>query len=352
MDGRKEDVFIKNLPWIKIGIILIGLYVLSLVTPLYLPIILSIVISFILNPLVNFLCSVRLRPNVRCPRSLAVFLAFILAGLILTVLLSCVFLPFIKEFNKFIFDLPSIIMKFQNISTVIEQKANTVIIPDNVRNFIEQSFSEVAAYSVAIMKKALNATLSFASEIFELVVVPVLTYYFLKDWQQLKQGIIEPFSPVVRKKICEVIDEIGTVISGYIHGQVLISIVMGFMVFLGVYIMGVDYPLVLGLMAALTETIPIIGPIIGAVPALLLAYLVSPALALKVLVFYLVVHQLENHIIVPKIMGHTIALHPVVIIISLLIGGQLMGIIGMMLAVPAAAILRVVVKHLWYQGER
>lgn len=324
----------------------------SLVTPLYLPIILAIVISFILNPLVNFFCSLRFRSNVKIPRSLAVFMAFILAGLILTVLLSFVFLPFIKEFNKFIFDLPSIISKFQNISTVIEQKANTVIIPDNIRNFIEQSFSDIAAYSVSIMKKALNATLSFASEIFELVVVPVLTYYFLKDWQQLKRGIIEPFSPEIRKKICAVLDEIGTVISGYIHGQVLISIVMGCMVFLGVYFMGVDYPLVLGLMAAITETIPIIGPIIGAVPALLLAYLVSSALAVKVLVFYLVVHQLENHIIVPKIMGHTIALHPVVIIISLLIGGQLMGIIGMMLAVPAAAILKVVVKHLWYQGER
>jgi predicted PurR-regulated permease PerM len=105
------------------------------------------------------------------------------------------------------------------------------------------------------------------------------------------------------------------------------------------------------LLAALTETIPIIGPIIGAVPAILLAYLVSPALALKVLIFFLVIHQLENHIIVPKIMGHNIALHPVVIIISLLIGGQLMGIIGMMLAVPIAAILKVVLKHLWYQEE-
>jgi predicted PurR-regulated permease PerM len=342
----------KYLPWVKILIVLAGLYLFSLVTSLYLPIILAIVIAFILNPLVNYFSRIFIRSKLQMPRSIAVFLSFIFTGLIMVLLLSFVFLPFIKEFNKFVFDLPSLILKFQNISTVIEQKANTVVLPENIRILAEQSLSDVTAYSVDFLKRALNATLSFASGVLELVVVPVLTYYFLKDWQQLKKGMIEPFSTEIREKLCAVIDEIGTVISGYIRGQVLISFVMGFMVFLGMYVMGVDYPLVLGLMAALTETIPIIGPIIGAVPALLLAYLISPALAVKVLIFYLIVHQLENHIIVPNIMGHTIALHPVVIIISLLIGGQLMGIIGMMLAVPAAAILKVVLKHLWYQGER
>ena len=344
--------YIKNLPWVKILIVLAGLYILSRVSSLYFPIILAIVISFILNPLVNLFDGSYVQSKLRLPRSLAVLLAFLLTGLIMVLLLSFVFLPFIKEFNKFIFDLPSIIVKLQNISSVIEQKANTVVLPDNIRILAEQSLSDIAAYSMDFLKRALNATLHFASGIFELVVVPVLTYYFLKDWQQLKKGMLAPFSNQMRTQLCAVINEIGIVISGYIRGQFLTSIVMGVMVFLGVYILGVDYPLVLGLMAALTETIPIIGPIIGAVPALLLAYLVSSALALKVLIFYLVVHQLENHIIVPNIMGHTIALHPVVIIISLLIGGQVMGIVGMILAVPVAAILKVILKHLWYQGER
>jgi len=100
----------------------------------------------------------------------------------------------------------------------------------------------------------------------------------------------------------------------------------------------------------LTETIPIVGPIIGAVPAVLLAYLISPALALKVTVFYIVVHQLDSHVIVPNIMGHTIALHPVVVIISVLVAAQLFGIIGMILAVPVAALLRIFIRHLQIVG--
>jgi len=110
--------------------------------------------------------------------------------------------------------------------------------------------------------------------------------------------------------------------------------------------------LVLGLLAAATESIPIIGPIIGSVPAIMLAYLVSPILAFKVIIFYITVQLIENHIVVPNIMGHTIDLHPVIVIISLLIGSQLWGIIGMMLAVPAAAILRVLIRQLWITNER
>lgn len=141
--------------------------------------------------------------------------------------------------------------------------------------------------------------------------------------------------------------EMAVVVSNYIRGQVLISIIMGLMVFCGMYFLQVDYPLVLGLLSTLTETIPILGPIVGAIPAIVLAYLVSPVLATKVAVFYIILHQLENHIIVPNVMGHTIDLHPTLVIISLLIGGHLYGIAGMILAVPVAAILKVLLRHLW-----
>jgi len=141
-------------------------------------------------------------------------------------------------------------------------------------------------------------------------------------------------------------------VSAYIRGQAIISIIIGFIVFSGMYLSGVGYPLVLGLLAACTETIPIVGPIVGSIPAIMLAYLVSPSLSFKVILFYIIVHQLENHIIVPNIMGHTINLHPVVVIISLLIGYQLLGIAGMMVAVPVTALLRVLIKNLWITIER
>ncbi|VBB06038.1 Hypothetical protein LUCI_1249 [Lucifera butyrica] len=339
--------------WLKILISGLGIILLSQVTSIYLPIILAVIAAFLLNPLVSFLS----KPHswsgrFILPRSLAVLATFLLAGCLLLLVLTFLFLPFIKEFNRFVVDLPTLGLKIQNISTVIEKHTNSMMhLPENVKGLTEQALSAATTYSVGLLRRIFDSILHFASQIVQLLVVPVLTYYFLKDWQSLKDHFVAVFPANLQNKLRLMIEEMGVVVSGYIRGQILTSIVIGFIVFLGMYLMDVNYPLVLGLLAMLTETIPIIGPIIGSVPAILLAYLVSPALALKVIVFYLIVHQVENHIVLPNIMGHTIELHPVLIIISLLVGGQFFGIIGMMLAVPVMALLRVIIRHLWYFGE-
>jgi len=339
--------------WFKAVILLSAGYILLTVTSIYLPIIISLILAFILNPLVNYLCRVRLYPTqLRISRGIAVIVAFLCTTLLVAMIGTFVVLPFIHEFDKFIIDLPAMIGKIQDIISNIEQRASVLEIPANVNGIIQQTVASAASFSADLARRILQTIFGFASSIVQLIVVPVLTYYFLKDWLILKEKIIVMFAVESRNQARSVIEEMAIVISGYIHGQVLISIVIGFIVFNGMYLMHIDYPLVLGLLAACTETIPIVGPIIGSVPAIMLAYLVSPALACKVILFYIVVHQLENHIIVPNIMGHTIALHPVIVIISLLVGGQVFGIIGMMMAVPAAALLRVLVRQLWKSTER
>lgn len=339
--------------WFKAIILLAAVYILFTVTSIYLPILVSLILAFILNPLVNYFCRVRFfAGRLFINRGIAVLLAFLCMTVVVAVTGTFVVLPFIHEFDKFIIDLPAMIVKIQDISLNIEQRASLLEIPANINGIIQQTIASAAAFSADLAKRMLQAIFSFATSIVQLVVVPVLTYYFLKDWLMLKEKIIIMFAVESRQRVRTIIEEMAIVISGYIRGQVLISIVIGIMVFCGMYLLEIDYPLVLGLLAACTETIPIIGPIIGSVPAILLAYLVLPALAVKVIIFYIVVHQLENHIIVPNIMGHTIALHPVVVIISLLIGGQLLGIMGMMMAVPTAALLRVVVRQLWNTTER
>jgi len=106
--------------------------------------------------------------------------------------------------------------------------------------------------------------------------------------------------------------------------------------------------MVIGLLAAVTEWIPIVGPIVGAIPAILLGATVSLPLAVKVLIFYIVIQQIDSHIIMPQVMGAVISLHPVVIIIALLIGGTLFGIAGMVLTVPVTAVLQILCRHLWF----
>jgi len=322
--------------------------VLSQVTPICLPVILAVIISFILNPLVELLAKVRLWPAVRRPpRGLAVAAAILLAVGVAALTLNFIFAPFAREFNRFIVNLPEIVQRIQNLTGVLEERAHALDLPENIRLLADQILSSAASYAVAVGRRALAATVGFASRVVELVVVPVLAYYFLKDWRELKESALGVLPPPGREKGRAIIEEMAAVVSGYIRGQALVSVIIGLFVFIGMYFLDVDYPLVLGLLAAITEAIPVIGPIIGTAPAVLLAYLLSPALAIKVIVFFLVIHQIENHIVVPKIMGRSIDLHPVTVIISLLIGGQLFGIVGMILAVPAMAMLKVLYKHLW-----
>lgn len=339
--------------WFKISILLLGLYVIVKVMPIYFPILIAMVLAFVLNPLVNYISRIEFGTRKRhIGRSLAVLCAFLIMTLLLLIVGAFVLLPFIHEFDKFIIDLPKLIAKIQSVAIDIQQRASVLDFPANINTLIEQTIAGAASFSADLARRLLQAAFGFASSIVELVVVPVLAYYFLKDWSILKDKIISLFTVDSRVKVRKIIEEMATVISAYIRGQVIISIIIGLFVFSGMYLLGVDYPLVLGLLAAATESIPIIGPIIGSVPAIMLAYLISPLLAFKVIIFYITVQLIENHIVVPNIMGHTIDLHPVIVIISLLIGSQLWGIIGMMLAVPAAAILRVLIRQLWITNER
>lgn len=339
--------------WFKISVLLLGFYILIKVMPIYFPIILAMILAFMLNPLVNYITNIGFGPKKKqLGRGISVICAFLLLSLLLLLLGTFVLLPFIHEFDKFIIDLPKLILKIQDIAVRIQQRAKLLDVPANINTLIEQTIASAASFSADLARRILQAAFGFASSIVELVIVPVLTYYFLKDWNILKEKIISLFTVESRNKVRKIIEEMSLVISAYIRGQVIISIIIGIFVFSGMYMLGVDYPLVLGLLAACTESIPIIGPIIGSVPAIMLAYLISPILAIKVIIFYIIVQLIENQIVVPNIMGHTIDLHPVIIIISLLIGGQLWGIFGMMLAVPAAALLRVLIRQLWIINER
>lgn len=339
--------------WLKLLVILAGVYLLSQVTPIYLPVIVSVILAFILNPLVTFLSQRRLWPTRQLfGRSLAVFIAFILSAIIAAIVMTFILVPFISEFNTLVNNLPSLIKRFQKMTMDIQNQANFIALAGYLPNIVDQTMSSIGSFSIDLAKKIVNSIFGLASSIIELVIVPVLTYYFLKDWQIIKENIVFLFSQRTRDKARNIIEEMGIVVSGYIRGQFVVSFIVGFFVFCGMYGFGVEYPLVLGLLAGITEAIPIIGPIIGAVPAILLAYTVAPFLALKVAVFYFLVQQFENHIIVPNVMGQAIDLHPITVILSLLIGGQLFGITGMVLAVPVSAILKVLLKHLWITEER
>jgi len=172
-------------------------------------------------------------------------------------------------------------------------------------------------------------------------VILILSFYLTVQENALK-NFIRAITPQRKQvHIIALMETSQAKIGRWLSGQILLCFVIGVLTFIGLTLFGVKYALVLALFAGLTEIIPYVGPVLGAIPAVFLALTQSPLLALFVLVLFFVIQQLENHILVPKIMQKAVGLNPIVVILALLIGGKLAGILGMILAVPIATIISV-----------
>jgi predicted PurR-regulated permease PerM len=144
---------------------------------------------------------------------------------------------------------------------------------------------------------------------------------------------------------------VSTKVSAWLGGQLLLAAIIGTTAAVGLWLLGIPYFYVLALIAAIGEMIPVVGPLLAAIPAIAVALSVSPAAALFVAIFFIIQQQVENHVLVPKVMERQVGVSAVVVIVALLIGGSLLGIIGAILAVPTAAILQVLFEELAPQSS-
>ena len=182
--------------------------------------------------------------------------------------------------------------------------------------------------------------------VFGLVTLLIVAFYLLVDSDSIVRTFVRLFPPVERVRVLDACRRVATKVSAWLAGQMLLAAIIGTTAAIGLWLMGVPYFYVLALIAAVGETIPVVGPLIAAVPAVIVAFTVSPALALGVAVFFILQQQFENHVLVPKVMERQVGVSAVVVIIALLIGGSLLGIMGAILAVPTAAILQVVFQEI------
>lgn len=179
-----------------------------------------------------------------------------------------------------------------------------------------------------------------------LFTILILAFYFLVDSEGIVKTFVRLFPTRNRRRVREACNAVTTKVSAWLGGQLLLAGIIGSTAALALWLMGVPYFYVLALIAALGEFIPIVGPILSAIPAVGVAFTVSPALALGVAGFFIIQQQVENHVLVPKVMERQVGVSAVAVIVSLLLGGSLLGIVGAILAVPTAAILHVLFQEL------
>ena len=174
----------------------------------------------------------------------------------------------------------------------------------------------------------------------------ILTLYLLVDVDLLLLLLLLLFPGARRARADAASREITVKVSAWLGGQMLLALIIGATSAIGLYLLGIPYFYVLALISAIGEVIPVVGPILAAIPAIAVASTVSLQKAVLVTIFFVVQQQFENHVLVPKVMERQVGVSAVTVIVALLIGGQLLGIVGAILAVPTAAILQVVLADL------
>ncbi len=181
------------------------------------------------------------------------------------------------------------------------------------------------------------------------MIVPFWTFFLLRDYAHLRQSLYQSLPETLQADVRSVSQMLDRPIGAYLRGQILLMGIMGVLQTLVLTILGVDYSLLLGALAGLLEIVPSIGPTVAAVPAVLIALARNPGLALLTAGAAILIQQVENSFIVPRVLGRTIGLHPVVMMVMLVIGTEIAGFAGLVLAPILTAVLRDVYRYLAYR---
>ncbi len=275
----------------------------------------------------------------RLPRSVAILAIY---GTVIGAIVGlgvAVIPPLVRQSQEFWSDLPQYM-------DMAQQKLTSwgLISPDaSFKELLQQAPSG----SGDVVTVVITTLWGFVGGIFGLVTILLLTFYLLVDAQRLFDVFVRLFHRRDRHQVAKVSELAAAKISAWLGGQMLLGLIIGTMSAIGYSLMGVPYFFVLAVISGVGEMIPMVGPLLSAIPAVLVALTVSPGLALGVAGFCRVLQLLENNVLVPKVMGETVGLSAVTVIASLIIGSELLGFVGALLAVPTAAIIQVLIEELY-----
>jgi predicted PurR-regulated permease PerM len=281
----------------------------------------ALLIMAVLNPMVSRLTKFKI------PRGVSVLLAYFLVFGILGGVVASMITPLAEETSNFVNNLPKYLGNMGVFSFLGGQETSNLL-------------SQV----VQIPGQVLKVGVSFFSNIVLTIGSLVFAFYLLLAREKLAGQLAEFLGEVQSKKITKVIDKLEFRLGGWARGQFLLMLTIGIATFAGLKLLGIPYALPLAILAGILEIIPTLGPIIAAIPAVIIGLGISPVMGIATLTLGFLVHQLENYLLVPKIMEKSIGVSPIVILLSLAIGAKLAGIVGILLSVPVVITLQVLLQ--------
>ncbi len=321
-----------------------------------LPFIFAFLVAYILKPLVDVM------ENQKIPRIIAVLLIYAVIGGAVVFIGTRAFTALILEIQNLIYMAPELAQDIENLIEELEVWFEDLNLPITVTETIRENIIEIERDITNYLDQIVDfeSIFAIAMEIFghilSLIAFPIILFYFLKDTDYLKAQLTKAIPSQYRCKVTSLAQDVNKVIGAYIRSQLIICGFIGVLTYLGLLILGVDFALLLGVFAGITNIIPYFGPWIGAIPSILVAFLQEPILAIQVIILITIIQQIESQVVAPQIYGRNLAIHPLAVIAVLIFGGRFFGILGMILAVPVLAVVRAIIQntaiHLWFTGDK
>jgi len=309
-------------------------------TELLMPVLYSVILAYLLNPLINTL------EKKGISRGWSIIGIYLVIATSIFLISISLFPKIAQEFENLIKVLPSYFNKAYVFLNGIYEKYsksmdNLPIEFQTIDEVVKENLNEIQLTLITYIKSIANTIINMFSRIFTFVIIPIFTFYFLKDKEYFRRKIYLTIPKAYRCDVGRIAREIDIVLGKFIRGQLIIATFIGSATAIALLILGIDFAFIIGLIAGIADVIPYFGPIIGIIPALIFALLDKPIKAIWVIIAFVIIQQIESNILAPKIVGDSVGLHPIIVIIALLIGGSFFGIIGMLLAVPVAAIIKI-----------
>lgn len=290
----------------------------------------AIVIASAISPFANWL------DHKGIPRLWGVLLLFLIVLGLIALVTSLVIPSLSADIDQLITTLPTV---FEKVSVSLENAQQGAPAYLDFVSEIQNILSGFSSYLQQSSQSIIGLVVSIFGGVISFIAILVISFYL----SVTKKGVESFLGSIVPEKyesyVIDLWKRSERKVGLWLQGQLLLALIVGLVVYVGLSLMGIKFALMLGLLAFALEIVPIVGPVLAAIPAVILAFLQEPKLGLWMILFYVIVQQLENHILVPVVMGKTVGLNPVVVIIALLIGGNLAGIAGMILSVPVATVI-------------
>lgn len=300
-------------------------------------IIFSAILAYLFNPIINYL------ENKNIKRIWGVLILYLGIVFALMVLAFLVIPRSSTEIRRLISDMPKYLEKASALIDKMYSKYYLTMgdLPplfQGVQQVVMENIVGIENLVVNGLKTFIGGIINTFSKVVSLVLTPILTLYFLVDKNYFRDNIIKIIPDKHKNDYKKLFNEIDISLSKFIRGKIIMATYVGITTSIVLLILGIDFAIVIGFITGVADIIPYIGPFLGFVPAVFFAFISSPVKAIWVSAFFLLIQWLENNVLAPKIIGDTTGIHPIVILLSIIIGGGIFGVLGMILAVPVVAI--------------